>query len=224
MKWRSLMCASLFYLKKNTYRPRRLGVLSVAWEHVFGYEKFSKKSWSSASEKSSDTVRKLSGQFVGLKQTRARRQNFRDYVLIRLSGYWKWHLKQWGLHLLDSFTKCRTRAQLATFSGLWGFFMECWCSTIFSGLRRALSPLQNLKLTWWPHIISEQGLIRFKSGHARKNKKLIYCWETRDRATRKHAKDYWNGRGNDNLGWNDLQGHQKWHQSTASVWFPISSL
>jgi len=26
-----------------------------------------------------------------------------------------------------------------------------------------------------------------------------------DRATRKHAKDFWNGRGNDNLGWNDLQ-------------------
>jgi len=25
-----------------------------------------------------------------------------------------------------------------------------------------------------------------------------------DRATRKHAKDCWNGRGNDNLGWNDL--------------------
>jgi len=25
-----------------------------------------------------------------------------------------------------------------------------------------------------------------------------------DRATRKHAKDSWNGRGNDNLGWNDL--------------------
>jgi len=26
-----------------------------------------------------------------------------------------------------------------------------------------------------------------------------------DRATRKRAKDSWNGRGNDNLGWNDLQ-------------------
>ena len=26
-----------------------------------------------------------------------------------------------------------------------------------------------------------------------------------DRATRKHAKDSWNGRGNNNLGWNDLQ-------------------
>ena len=26
-----------------------------------------------------------------------------------------------------------------------------------------------------------------------------------DRATRKHSKDCWNGRGNDNLGWNDLQ-------------------
>ena len=37
-------------------------------------------------------------------------------------------------------------------------------------------------------------------------------------------------RGNDNLGWNDIQmyfkvqGHQKWHQSKASVWFPISTL
>jgi len=26
-----------------------------------------------------------------------------------------------------------------------------------------------------------------------------------DRATRKHSKDCWNGRDNDNLGWNDLQ-------------------
>jgi len=26
-----------------------------------------------------------------------------------------------------------------------------------------------------------------------------------DRATRKHAKECWNGRRNDNLGWNDLQ-------------------
>ena len=26
-----------------------------------------------------------------------------------------------------------------------------------------------------------------------------------DRATRKHSKDCWNGRGNDNLGWNDLK-------------------
>ena len=30
-----------------------------------------------------------------------------------------------------------------------------------------------------------------------------------DRATRKHAKDCWNGRGNDNLGWNDLQMYFK---------------
>ena len=49
-----------------------------------------------------------------------------------------------------------------------------------------------------------------------------------DRATRKHAKDCWNGRWNDNLCWNDLQnvlqGHQKWQQSKASVWFPISGL
>jgi len=30
-----------------------------------------------------------------------------------------------------------------------------------------------------------------------------------DRATRKHAKDSWNGRGNDNLGWNDLQMYFK---------------
>jgi len=40
-----------------------------------------------------------------------------------------------------------------------------------------------------------------------------------DRATRKHAKDCWNGRGNDKLSWpsNVLQGHQKWHQSKATV-------
>jgi len=30
-----------------------------------------------------------------------------------------------------------------------------------------------------------------------------------DRATRKHAKDSWNRRANDNLGWNDLQMHFK---------------
>ena len=30
-----------------------------------------------------------------------------------------------------------------------------------------------------------------------------------DRATRKHAKDSWNGCGNDNLGWNDLQMYLK---------------
>ena len=30
-----------------------------------------------------------------------------------------------------------------------------------------------------------------------------------DRATRKHAKDCWNGRGNDNPGWNDLQMYFK---------------
>jgi len=30
-----------------------------------------------------------------------------------------------------------------------------------------------------------------------------------DRATRKHAKDCWNGRGNDNLDWNDLQMYFK---------------
>jgi len=30
-----------------------------------------------------------------------------------------------------------------------------------------------------------------------------------DRATRKDAKDCWNGRGNDNLGWNDLQMYFK---------------
>jgi len=30
-----------------------------------------------------------------------------------------------------------------------------------------------------------------------------------DRVTRKHAKDSWNGRGNDNLGWNDLQMYFK---------------
>ena len=30
-----------------------------------------------------------------------------------------------------------------------------------------------------------------------------------DRTTRKHAKDCWNGRGNDNLGWNDLQMYFK---------------
>jgi len=30
-----------------------------------------------------------------------------------------------------------------------------------------------------------------------------------DRATRKHAKDCWNGHGNDNLGWNDLQVYFK---------------
>jgi len=30
-----------------------------------------------------------------------------------------------------------------------------------------------------------------------------------DRATRKHAKDSWNGRENDNLGWNDLQMYFK---------------
>jgi len=30
-----------------------------------------------------------------------------------------------------------------------------------------------------------------------------------DHATRKHAKDCWNGRGNDNLGWNDLQMYFK---------------
>jgi len=30
-----------------------------------------------------------------------------------------------------------------------------------------------------------------------------------DRATRKHAKDSWNGRGNENLGWNDLQMYFK---------------
>ena len=30
-----------------------------------------------------------------------------------------------------------------------------------------------------------------------------------DRATRKHAKDCWNGRGNDNLGWRDLQVYFK---------------
>ena len=30
-----------------------------------------------------------------------------------------------------------------------------------------------------------------------------------DRATRKHTKDSWSGRGNDNLGWNDLQMYFK---------------
>jgi len=30
-----------------------------------------------------------------------------------------------------------------------------------------------------------------------------------DRATRKHTKDCWNARGNDNLGWNDLQMYFK---------------
>jgi len=30
-----------------------------------------------------------------------------------------------------------------------------------------------------------------------------------DRATRKHAKDSWNGHGNENLGWNDLQMYLK---------------
>jgi len=30
-----------------------------------------------------------------------------------------------------------------------------------------------------------------------------------DRATRKHAKDSWNGRGNDNFGWNDFQMYFK---------------
>ena len=30
-----------------------------------------------------------------------------------------------------------------------------------------------------------------------------------DRTTRKHAKDCWNGRGNDNLGWSDLQMYFK---------------
>ena len=30
-----------------------------------------------------------------------------------------------------------------------------------------------------------------------------------DRATRKHAKGCWNGRENDNLGWNDLQVYFK---------------
>jgi len=30
-----------------------------------------------------------------------------------------------------------------------------------------------------------------------------------DRAARKHAKDCWNGRGNDNLGWNELQMYFK---------------
>ena len=30
-----------------------------------------------------------------------------------------------------------------------------------------------------------------------------------DRATRKHAKDCWNGRGNDNLGWDELQMYFK---------------
>jgi len=30
-----------------------------------------------------------------------------------------------------------------------------------------------------------------------------------DRATWKHAKDCWSGRGNDNLGWNDLQMYFK---------------
>ena len=38
--------------------------------------------------------------------------------------------------------------------------------------------------------------------------KLSYCCMG-DRATRKHAKDSWNGRGNENLGWNDLQMYFK---------------
>jgi len=37
-----------------------------------------------------------------------------------------------------------------------------------------------------------------------------------DRATRKHAKDCWNGRGNDNLGWNDLQMYFKVIKSDTS--------
>jgi len=48
--------------------------------------------------------------------------------------------------------------------------------------------------------------------------KVKYDWqETQlllgDRATRKHAKDCWNGRGNDNLGWSDLQMYFKIIQS-----------
>ena len=48
----------------------------------------------------------------------------------------------------------------------------------------------------------------------RQGGKLPPCWQEAqlllgDRATRKHAKDSWNGRGNDNLGWNDLQMYFK---------------
>jgi len=47
-------------------------------------------------------------------------------------------------------------------------------------------------------------------------KKLSYCWETVRRELRKHAKDCWNGRGNDNLGWNNLQMYFKVIKSGTS--------
>jgi len=40
-----------------------------------------------------------------------------------------------------------------------------------------------------------------------KYKKLSYCWETVRRESM--PKDCWNGRENDNLGWNDLQMYFK---------------
>jgi len=55
---------------------------------------------------------------------------------------------------------------------------------------------------------------------------ISYSLKIARHAWRNPANDCWNGHGNDNVIWNDLQmslSHQKPHQSKASVWFPFST-
>ena len=56
-------------------------------------------------------------------------------------------------------------------------------------------------------------------------KKLSYCWETVRRESMPRIAEM-DVEMTPKLKWpsNVLQGHQKWHQLKASVWFPISSL
>jgi len=58
------------------------------------------------------------------------------------------------------------------------------------------------------------------------NKKLSYCWETVRRESMPSIAEMDVEMTNYRLKWplNVLQGHQKWHQSKVSVWFPISCL
>jgi len=55
---------------------------------------------------------------------------------------------------------------------------------------------QNCCYTRWCVKMKQSGIVSFDSRTKQEAQLLLG-----DRATRKHAKDSWNGRGNDNLGW-----------------------
>ena len=57
-------------------------------------------------------------------------------------------------------------------------------------------------------ILSSLFVTNFNSSTAQEIVQEAQLW-LGDRATRKHAKDSWNARENDNLGWNDLQMYFK---------------